>query len=80
MKAKSRKIWSIPIALAMVLMLAGLVGLYGIVQAQSSGNKTFTISGIPGDNYFERTYTRIYGTDEEGALTDRRYYCHLRPC
>ena len=36
MKAKSRKIWSIPIALVMVLALAAMVGLYGIVQAQSA--------------------------------------------
>ena len=65
---KSRKkIWTIPIAvLALALMLAGALAVSGIVLAQSSGNKTFTIGT---DNYFERTYTRIYGTGA-GALTD----------
>ena len=37
MKTKSRKIWSIPIAvLALVLMLAGALAVSGIVQAQSA--------------------------------------------
>ena len=31
----SRKIWSIPISLALVLALAAMVGLYGVVQAQA---------------------------------------------
>ena len=35
MKGSRRKIWSIPIALVMVLALAAMVGLYGIVQAQT---------------------------------------------
>ena len=37
MKTKSRKIWSIPIAvLALVLMLAGALAVSGIVQAQAA--------------------------------------------
>ena len=42
MKAKNRKIWSIPIAaLALVLMLVGALAVSGIVQAQSA-------PGVPG--------------------------------
>ena len=50
MKSSRKKIWSIPISLALVLALAAMVGLYGIVQAQT----------IPGATFFD-----IEGTDNE---------------
>ena len=49
MKTKSRKIWSIPIALVMVLALAAMVGLYGIVQAQSSVSVPSSVTVVADD-------------------------------
>ena len=60
MKAKSRKIWSLPLALAVVLMLVGVVSISAVVMAQSTGNRTFTINDM---DHFQRTYERVYGSD-----------------
>ena len=55
----------------MVLMLAGLVGLYGIVQAQSTGSRTVitTVGGITVPEH-DRSFERVYGSAGITAATD----------
>ncbi len=66
-----RKIWSIPIALVMVLALAAMVGLYGIVQAQSSGDRIISVDGtdLEGNEYTEYVAASAI-TDAVTGITD----------
>ena len=63
-----RKIWSIPIALAVVLALIASAGVTSFVLAQATGSKTVTVAD--GTNrYFDAT-TLVLGTEDgQGVIT-----------
>ena len=64
MKAKSRKIWSLPLALAVVLMLVGVVSISAVVMAQSTGSRTLTTLIPEGSLVYEhdKSFERVYGS------------------
>lgn len=61
--SNTRKIWSMPIALVMVLLFVASVGVYSFVQAQTAGNKTITADiGAGAANEFDKSVERVYGS------------------
>ncbi len=68
--SSKRKIWSIPISLALVLMLAAMVGLSSIAQAQTPPAPSLAVTNVKGAVNGDAT---IAGTEVLATINVENY-------